>query len=1406
MKNLIQSFRRVLPSFSCYMAFPALLWLLLAIFVQFLTAQEIILKSNTEGVFYSDLDGTVRSGDLDLDRLVRKYHLNYEGSLLNKFRSLPNSPFRKIYKVTPKNQADITPLLQELNNHPSIVWAEPNYHYPVHFIPNDSLYPNQWALSKLRMEQAWDVEQGNPQVIIGVIDTGIDYQSEDFNNRIWVNSIEDLNQNGRLDSLDINGIDDDQNGYIDDVIGWDFTHAPGFPDNGDFLDPDNDPMDDYPGGHGTPVAGIIGAATDNHVGIAGIAPGIRLMALRAGTASGYLEEDDVAEAIIYAVQNGCKIINMSFGDLVYSHLLKEAVDYGTTNGVIFVASAGNSGSQILQFPAAYDNTISVGATNFENQLAPFSNYGSKIDLVAPGQDILSTGANNFYGNYSGTSFSAPMVCGVLGLLWSQQPTTHREAVIGQLVAGCMDLGSPGWDIYYGHGLLDAYMILSSPQTSRARIDYPETRSGVKDSAVAILGTAAGSDFRKYILSYGIGENPLQMETIFENNFQVNSDTLGLWITEPLTDTTYTLELRLTNRDLSTVVSRTIVFLDRTPPALLDLQPIPLMVKDKHGFLIKILTDDQTRAIMHYREKGDFDFNQTLISNYLNNRHTFLITQDHTTRELEYFISLENSSGLQTIADNGGQFYLLDLDVPATITALFEQIAFADGTGYFMNREADFNGDGILDVVGNIELSGQGSSLIGTLNFENDAFTSYPGTRPAFGRDAYDIDSDGRPDLLAGYGGVSYVFDGESLPGFTAEPKQFGLTDFWAARMANLIDDVYTEIFALHINQWTIFRLENPADLALTQIQILQNPTEGENNYGVPYAEITDLNQNGKPEIIIGDYDGDLIIYETTVSNQFEPITTIRLPGEDATHRFAAGDVDGDGQDEIVCATQKLADYQGESSRLGQYWILDVLEWNPAGELEIVWEKNFHGIVDLKDAYSGVTVKDYDNDGRAEIFFTPFPQAYYIEYENSTYQVNWYFDGINSNSVPLLAENQIMLVTQSEILAFQNLVSPQRPQPPSRVWAASADTNHIEIIWDSVNGADAYLIFRKNVAGQQIDSLVSMNTTYLDTFVQVDQVYLYWIQTVDSSFTIPQSRNSKTLNVSSENPPKFLGLKEQSNSQLLLEFDKPLGELSFAVGNYRILPESIIPSTAVRGKAGYQVLLGFHKAILPGMYELHADHLVNSSGVPFYQDTLKVPFRMIPVDKKPYIKQVTMVSKSELLVSFNHPMDQNSVENISNYHIDPVDEVIRALLDTDNSHNLHLFLHGKNRMGSLGVDYYLEVEGLQDVWGVPLATEGGNRYLIQRDLNNLEEVMVFPNPLHPGAAEEKITFGNVPLGCEISVYTANGELVKRMKNENANGGISWGLRNDNGQLIRNGVYLFVASYQDQEKIGKFVILR
>ena len=238
--------------------------------------------------------------------------------------------------------------------HPDVVYAQPIHLFYHHDAPNDPRLPDQYGLDQIRWQVLRDGLPPEEQpVVIAIIDSGVDYNHEDLADNIWINTVE---ANGRP------GVDDDNNGYVDDIRGWDFTHTPTLPAKGDYLSPDNDPMDES--SHGTRVAGITAAVTDNGVGIAGVAPDAALMALRAGVTLQsdltFLEEDDLAAAILYAVENGAHIINMSWGGPESAFLIRDVVRYAAASGLILVSSAGNSGEFGLSYPAAMDETIAVG--------------------------------------------------------------------------------------------------------------------------------------------------------------------------------------------------------------------------------------------------------------------------------------------------------------------------------------------------------------------------------------------------------------------------------------------------------------------------------------------------------------------------------------------------------------------------------------------------------------------------------------------------------------------------------------------------------------------------------------------------------------------------------------------------------------------------------------------------------------------------------------------------------------------------------------------------------------------------------------------------------------------------------------------------------------------------------------
>jgi hypothetical protein len=446
------------------------------------------------------------------------------------------------------------------------------------------------------------------------------------------------------------------------------------------------------------------------------------------------------------------------------------------------------------------------------------------------------------------------------------------------------------------------------------------------------------------------------------------------------------------------------------------------------------------------------------------------------------------------------------------------------------------------------------------------------------------------------------------------------------------------------------------------------------------------------------------------------------------------------------------------------------------------------------------------DGNPDILFTPFPRAYFIQFSNNEYQVRWYDAGINSNAAPQLNENQFLLVKDSSLVVFEYQGVPKKPSAPSRLWAESADSLHIQFGWSEVTGAQFYLILREIVESSLLDTFMTVNSHYRDTLIFSGQKHRYRVQTIDSSYINPSSSSSTAIEIIAENTPELQAMKIIDRKQLLLEFDKPLSERSYDVSRYFLIPDSIYPNSAVRGKGNHQVLLGIMNPLDLGNHHIMLYDLYNISNVPFYQDSLLIPFEVSVEVQKPYIEKISMISKKELFIKFNSQMEKVSTEDVSNYVLSPDDRVISAELTGENNNSVTLYLTGKNRMGSLGYDYYLEVTGVKDIWGNQISEDGTNRILIQNTLTNLDELLVFPNPLRSSSTLPVLHFGNVPYGCEIVIYTVNGETVKRLKNADFNGGVTWDMTNVNGEQVVNGVYLYIAIFGDQKKIDKFMIIK
>ena len=284
----------------------------------------------------------------------------------------------------------------------NVIYAEPNYAYAANSIPDDTYYDYQWGLSQINASSAWNITTGSRNVIIAVIDSGIDLTHTDLKANIWINPGE----------IPGNGIDDDHNGYIDDIYGWNFIK-----NNSNVTDDD---------GHGTHVAGIIAGDGNNSKGITGIMWSATIMPLKFLDSKGNGYVDDAVSAIRYAIKMGASIISCSWGGEEYSQALKDVID---TSSALVVCAAGNGDSGTNDdvspiYPACFTskNIISVAATDENDELASFSDYGlNSVDVAAPGTSIFSTLPGSHYGYMQGTSMAVPYVTGLAGLIKSIRP-------------------------------------------------------------------------------------------------------------------------------------------------------------------------------------------------------------------------------------------------------------------------------------------------------------------------------------------------------------------------------------------------------------------------------------------------------------------------------------------------------------------------------------------------------------------------------------------------------------------------------------------------------------------------------------------------------------------------------------------------------------------------------------------------------------------------------------------------------------------------------------------------------------------------------------------------------------------------------------------------------------------------
>jgi len=1315
-----------------------------------------------------------------------------------------------IYLLRFADHVDVPEAVQAYLADPRVAWAQPNHLNRLCVVPDDSLYGQQWALSTMRMPAAWDIEQGSPEIVIGFVDSGIDYHHEDLAENVWINAGEDLNGNGQVDESDVNGLDDDGNGYVDDLRGWDFTDAPQFAGLGDYLERDSDPDDDL--GHGTHVSGIAAAVADNGLGVAGLCWHARIMPLRASfriSVGAFLEDDDVSAGIIYAADNGARVINMSWGDPRISPMIQDVIAYASARGCVLVAAAGNVAQEGLFYPGGYDETIAVGASDVYDQRAGFSSFGKNLDVLAPGSNILSTFPNDTYGTQGGTSMATAQATGLAALVLSKDPDLTAEEVRSIITASAEDLGPNGWDAQTGNGRIDGLAALRMERATRVRIHSPQTGRGADDRAT-IVGTAVGPALQSYNLAYGLGLSPDEFHSILEPiEEQVWEETLIVWEdVAQLPDTACAIRLQVRQLDGSVAEDRVVIHIDHTPPVLEDVRLARRLDGEDYASFAEWRTDDESLPEVYYRRLGQEEFS-VFSGIHWSTEHSLDLSAELGAGDYQIYLACTNAAGLRTRDDNAGQYY--------TLSAPFEQVERGGyllldelPLGYQFQRPTDLDRDGRRELLFMAfgDTSTYGPALAYEMSDEGTLEEAFRSQAHYLVWDAGDSDGDGRMEILAGgYASIS-LFESPHPDSFP-DPLNPVWTEegVWGSQFADTDRDGRLEIISKVEVGSDVVIYENVADDSLARIASLPNPTSGRNSTGTRFA-VADFDGDGRTEILAGDSDGDIYIYEWTGVNQYESTWTDSTGLED-TRYLAAGDSLVGGGVWFAVAANRTDVYDPGST----FWRLTV--YHPTGndDFQPVWSAEMAGV---SGQGNGLIAADVTGDGHKEIVLCALPDLYVFgQTDPGVFTPIWYtpcgfmyhpFVGdLRGDGAVELAFNG-----PDDMIVLEPADAQGAPPPPSGLAARPLDRDRVFLEWTAPPQAASYHLYR-GVDYYELERLEAglMNVTYLDSGLVEDQRYYYAVTSVDSAGQ--ESRFYSSVVWATPNaPPRVDSVKVITGNHLAVMFDQPMGASAQVASHYSIQTAAGrepagSTSSVILDQGDRRALLSLSRALEPETaYVLGTINLSDATGVPLASASGTTDF-LTPLEElmQPlFIRRVKLLDRRELDVIFSEPVDTVSAQTPDHYVLMPSGKVDEIRIDSLQADRMHLEL---SALEQSGIVYTLTVS---DVWNQALnktVMPGiGDAVSFSLPATDLSGAAAAPTPFAP-ARDGQLAFRGLPPGTAVTILTLAGECIWEKETETG-GTIEWEGNNAHGQAAAAGVYLFVMMKDGEVKLGKLVLLR
>jgi len=1085
-------------------------------------------------------------------------------------------PFINIYKV--HLSGDPIAAAKAYAKSPFVSYAQPNHLFYPQTTPNDPQYALQFGLTNINWQALFDVlPPSQQQVVVAILDSGVDITHEDLQANIWQN---DAEANGR------SGIDDDGNGYIDDLHGWDFTDAPGIPGFGDSVDRDNDPKDES--AHGTNISGVVAAVTNNNLGIAGIAADAKLMPLRASAAllagGSFLQEDDLAAGILYAVENGAHIINMSWGGPESALVIRDALLYAAQRGLVLVAAAGNSGEPGLSYPAANNNTIAVGATDRLDQLANFSSTGAAIDVVAPGLNILTTQPGNTYVVRSGTSLSAPFVTGLAALILSRNTNLSAEQVRTLIRSTAKDLGPPGIDNRFGAGLVDAGTLVNRISTFPPTVEIQTPENAISAIGnVEINATMTGGEASSFRLSYGLGAQPQSWTELASGAPQESLQ--HDWPLGGIQDTFAVLRLELSLTDGRTLEDRVQINIQTAAPSISALVFGPTLDGPRLVYEFRWLTDQRAIGGVAYKHFGASDFD-TLFTDQVDTGHRLSLPDNLPAGPLTFSVLARSENG-STATVIPPPFTYVPFRVPANGYTEIETLP----DGFLADRPTDFNDDGLPEIVLMPYLEGQTYGPVQILERSAEgAFISILTTSESFLPWATgDVTGDGRADLL-GAGLLQLIVLQATISNPFPSQRILDLSNTWGGEIADADDDGINNIIARSGTDRGIRILQRQNNGAITEQAFLFDPTTGSGDLGTRFV-VADLDGDGFTEILTGDGDGDLWITEHRTGN----FTQTWLSSGDGDTRWIGGgtDIDNDGQAEFAVA-RATADNNDE---FNGFWDLEIYSATGPDVYAIEWSIRITGVTTTGN---GIIFGDADGDGRDDLIVCLRPDLYVFRADApNLYRPVWHTP-VGLMHRPMLADldddgqPELLYNNKGAVHIVERSEPAFAVNSPQIITARPLGISRAEIDWMQTPEATAYRIYRAR--GNDALSLLTTladQTLFTDADLTENQTYRYQVAALLPNGTELRSAISE---ITPNPPPTVTRITVQNTHRLEVHFSEPMAANTTLPSGYQV---STIghPSSVVLDLQNTRALLTFPLPIGDGPASLMILNASDLDGTP-----------------------------------------------------------------------------------------------------------------------------------------------------------------------------------------------------------------